>query len=208
MLQPLEDVIRSHLIPSLTNGRWVTDDERQLLSLSPRLGGMGIISAVMIRNMSSPNLQLSHWRMLSSTNNIFCLLVILKLAKMLGWTSGPIEGSCNLIRLKTRSRMTIDQKWANENCCEVGASNWLTALPIEDKGFALNKRESWELYAYAMIGQSRDYPPCARVERHLIFLMPSHAKKVALSHNDITNFVTWHRTCWQKFPTMLASNPS
>ena len=86
--------------------------------------------------------------------------------------------------------MTIYQKRANENCSEVVASNWLTALPIEDKGFALNKRENWELYAYAMVGQYHDYPPCARVERHLTFLMPSHAKKVALSHNDITNFVT------------------
>ena len=40
--------------------------------------------------------------------------------------------------------MTIDQKRANEICCEVGASKWLTALPIEDKGFSLNKREFWD----------------------------------------------------------------
>ena len=44
ILQPLEDAIRRFLIPSLTNGGCVTDDERLLHSLSVRLGGMGLIS--------------------------------------------------------------------------------------------------------------------------------------------------------------------
>jgi hypothetical protein len=44
LLQPLEDAINSLLIPALTEGRHHTADERALLSLPPRLGGMGIIN--------------------------------------------------------------------------------------------------------------------------------------------------------------------
>ena len=51
LLRPLENVIRSKLIPALTEGRSVTDDERLLLSLPPRLGGMGIISPPSISDL-------------------------------------------------------------------------------------------------------------------------------------------------------------
>ena len=42
-LQPLENVIRHKLIPALTEGRSCSDDDRILLSLPVRLGGLGII---------------------------------------------------------------------------------------------------------------------------------------------------------------------
>ena len=40
--------------------------------------------------------------------------------------------------------MENDKKRANDISCEVGASNWLTTLPFEDKGFHLSKREFWD----------------------------------------------------------------
>ena len=43
-----------------------------------------------------------------------------------------------------RSRMTPEQKRHNEINCESGASNWLTALPIEEKGYHLTKCEFWD----------------------------------------------------------------
>ena len=45
---PLELAIRSKLIPALTEGRIVTDDERILLALPPRLGSMGLIDPTKI----------------------------------------------------------------------------------------------------------------------------------------------------------------
>ena len=48
LLQPLENAIRLSLIPALTDGRRVTDDERLLLTLPVRLGGLGLISPVAI----------------------------------------------------------------------------------------------------------------------------------------------------------------
>ena len=41
-LQPLEEVIRHRFLPAITGGHIVTDQERQLISLPPRFGGLGI----------------------------------------------------------------------------------------------------------------------------------------------------------------------
>lgn len=40
--------------------------------------------------------------------------------------------------------MTPSQKRTNEMNCEIGASIWLTTLPIEKNGFYLTKREFWD----------------------------------------------------------------
>ena len=53
---PLEQVIRTKFLPALLVGRSVTDDERKLLSLPPRLGGMGFIyqPEFLIGNLNCP----------------------------------------------------------------------------------------------------------------------------------------------------------
>jgi len=43
-----------------------------------------------------------------------------------------------------KSKMTQQKKRGNQICCENGASNWLTSLPIDEKGFHLIKREFWD----------------------------------------------------------------
>ena len=46
-----------------------------------------------------------------------------------------------------KTRMSPSQKRANEIACETGSSNWMTTLPIEEKGFVLTKREFWDAVA-------------------------------------------------------------
>ena len=41
-LQPVEETILHYLIPSITGGHICTDNERDLLSLPPRYGGLGL----------------------------------------------------------------------------------------------------------------------------------------------------------------------
>ena len=41
-LTPVEESIRHRFIPAITGGHIVNDEERVLLSLPPRLGGLGI----------------------------------------------------------------------------------------------------------------------------------------------------------------------
>ena len=43
-----------------------------------------------------------------------------------------------------RRQMTAEEKQANEISQEKGVSNWLIALPIEEKGFHLCKKEFWD----------------------------------------------------------------
>ena len=56
LIKPLEEVITAKFIPALMEGRCVTDDERKLLSLPTRLGGMGFI---MPSEISSREFELS-----------------------------------------------------------------------------------------------------------------------------------------------------
>ena len=146
-LQPLEEAIRFSLVAALTEGRQVSDDERKLLSLPPRLGGMGIVSPVQMCNIEH---EFSKGATESLTN------AIKNQQKDLPQSFSDTSKQARLETRKKRreiqsehledlrSRMSVDQKRANEISCEVGASNWLTALPIEQKGFHLNKREFWD----------------------------------------------------------------
>jgi len=41
-LTPIETIVRHQLIPAITGGKIINDLERDLLSLPPRLGGLGL----------------------------------------------------------------------------------------------------------------------------------------------------------------------
>ena len=146
-IQPLEEAIRMHLIPALTEGRHVSEDERKLLSLPPRLGGMGIVSPSQLCDQE-------HEFSKSATATLTNAIIDQQKNLPHGFSD-----SSRFARLETRkkrrhlqsellddlrSRMSVDKKRANEISCEMGASNWLTALPIDEKGFHLNKREFWD----------------------------------------------------------------
>ena len=45
-LQPIEDIIRHQLIPAITGGKVVNDLERNILSLPPSMGGLGLKNVV------------------------------------------------------------------------------------------------------------------------------------------------------------------
>ena len=54
LLQPIENVIRQEFITSLFEGRTSNDEERQLLSLPVKLGGMGITNITSISDIEYP----------------------------------------------------------------------------------------------------------------------------------------------------------
>ena len=147
LLQPLENAIRTKLIPALTEGRDVSDDERRLLSLPPRLGGMGLI---MPTEMADQEFEFSQVATVDLTNAIIDQMR--ELSPDLERKSKEAKSKIRKERRDNQTatledlvlRMSPAQKRANEICREIGASNWLTALPIEDKGFHLNKREFWD----------------------------------------------------------------
>ena len=147
IMQPLEDAIRYKLLPALTEGREVSDMERDLISLPPRLGGLGIINPSVLSNVEY---DLSRIATSELTEAIKKQLTKLpddfeekthadkQKAKMhrAGYYSGvfaEVTGQMSDVELKTNS---INM--------EKGASNWLTTIPIGDFDFHLNKREFWD----------------------------------------------------------------
>ena len=147
LLKPLEDAIVHRLIPALTEGRQVTKDERTLLSLPPRLGGMGIISPSEVCDQEFAFSVVSTAKLTSA---------IMDQQRDLPTNFAEESKSCrSKIRSKRRnlqnetlenlrSTMSPDQKRSNDTNQETGASIWLTTLPIEQKGFYLTKREFWD----------------------------------------------------------------
>ena len=59
LLIPLEHAIKQNLIPALLDGRACPDDERALLALPVRLGGMGIINPTEISDQEHENSKLA-----------------------------------------------------------------------------------------------------------------------------------------------------
>ncbi|XP_063610335.1 uncharacterized protein LOC134784239 [Penaeus indicus] len=113
LFEPLEEIIRKELIPALSGGRNPTAIERAILALPPRLGGLGITDPCRIANTEHQN-------------------------------SIKLTTSLTQYIIAQDSLTQPDQKEMKkrlEMAREVGASNWLTTLPIRSKGFSLNKQE-------------------------------------------------------------------
>ena len=52
-LTSLENSIRNHLLPAILEGHQCNDEERELIALSPKFGGLGIINPVKICQTNS-----------------------------------------------------------------------------------------------------------------------------------------------------------
>ena len=144
-LDPLEQTIRHKLIPALTEGHVLTDEERGVVALPPRLGGLGI-----------PNpcgqAEYEHQNSMKLTRQLTQRIVAqddfgeIDLAEQMTITreitkarEGKQKGESE--RLKMNMARNPDMIRRLNMAQEVGASNWLTALPIRAKGFSLNKQE-------------------------------------------------------------------
>ena len=143
LMRPLENCIRHSFTSAIMNGHKFNDEERLILTLLPRLGGLGIPNPVTSADQEYNN----------------SLKVTSALAERIitqdQWNDVD-EQNIQEIKSKISKERCITQ----ENCLkeilpnlsgqmkqkltmaqETGASNWLSALPIRAKGFSLNKQE-------------------------------------------------------------------
>ena len=143
LLSPLEKVIRLVFLPELTGQPACSDKIRRLLALPPRLGGLGITNPVTS----------SHYQHAASTN--ICKPLVKAILDQEG-EPFKIRGHQQQRKAEEKRKHGLAQK---EECnalmeeftsspdlqetikaaSEKGASAWLTALPIEEHGFALHK---------------------------------------------------------------------
>ena len=133
----VDEIIRHKFIPALTGGHVINDFERQLLSLPPRLGGLGIKIFSQATNKEYENSK----------------SVTVELQEQITGTNIDQEKkTCRQVKherqqnQKAKLDSVIGQmsqqegRRAKENG-QKGVSNWLTSLPLKDYEFDLTKQE-------------------------------------------------------------------
>ena len=143
LLRPLEDSIRNTFIPAVMKSPTLGNDERALLELPPRLGGMGITSPTKmadVENINSINLTRSLTNKIISqdTYGEIDQNIVTEQKKKIA-SDRQREQKNSLDHLK--SVLPAETVRKINTAQEIGASNWLTSLPIRAKGFNLNKQE-------------------------------------------------------------------
>ncbi|KAL5467485.1 hypothetical protein EMCRGX_G031714 [Ephydatia muelleri] len=139
---PIEDIIRSNLIPFLTGRAPPGDLERLLLSLPPRLGGLGFTIPT---NLSAIEFDAST----TVTKPLYDLILQKKTHYPLSVIEAQIQAKKQLHQSKqqqtqdTAANLLPQLSESSQRSMvltqEKGASSWLTTLPISEHGFALHK---------------------------------------------------------------------
>ena len=140
-LKPLDDIIRNTFLPKLLDSI-VTDNERSLFQLPVRLGGLGM---PILSEVASEHFE--------SSKKITALLVTIMILQ--GETL-PDDNYAKILKLEEKMKreeklkikaVTIEQSLSPAELRAVssaknpGASNWFSALPLEEYNIVLNKKE-------------------------------------------------------------------
>ena len=149
LLTPIDDVIDENLIPALTEGQILNFDDRALLSLPVRLGGLGIPIFSKLSEeeyANSKNATETLVKKIIRQDSVYVYdkardnEVNLNIKK-------KREKYQNDLLEQLRSRMSKEKIRSNDIARMKGTSNWLTSLPLKDEGFSLNKREFFDALA-------------------------------------------------------------
>ena len=146
LLKPLDTVIDKKFIPSLTNGQVLTENERLLFALPVSKGGMGIsVPSKLCDEQYNDSREITA----SLTRDI------------IEQNENYKPDKTQQKRIKNEIRAKKAERYQNElerllpelnykqvrilDCVrEKVSSNWLTALPIKEKGFHLSKDGFWD----------------------------------------------------------------
>ena len=149
IIADLDKVIDQEFIPAITEGHVCSDDERKLLSLPVRLGGLGIpiFSEICSREFSASN-RITEQLTDSIVNQRIRFDLDQNSQKKTESAIKKERVECQqLLLTDLRSRMSIEQVRANDLTQLKGASAWLNALPLKDEGYRLTKREFFDAVA-------------------------------------------------------------
>ena len=142
LLQPLEDIIRSKLIPGLTERSPPNDDMRLLLALPARLGGIAVTNPA----ADTDSTFTASTRIAGSLKD-----AILSCSPDYSYEvmSDQLSAKSDIHQLRRqqsnqqaatlKEKLPDSLKKAMDLASEKGASSWLTTLPIEECRFTLHK---------------------------------------------------------------------
>ena len=140
--EPLEHEIHHNFLKSLT-GRVISDFEREVIALQVRFGGLGIL-----KPQEEPSMEYeASIQITEALRNAITHQQEISLLEKENMKKAKIEIK-KTKEERTKQKCTNllenangDMKRAIESASEKGASSWLSALPIENLGYALNKEE-------------------------------------------------------------------
>ena len=187
-LQPLESTIRNHLIPNITGRNSPGDQEKELLALPPRLGGLGIVNPTLTAQVEyEPLIRMTEPLVHKIINQEETLQdVISQVIQRKRRIHQHHRSVQNVSAAKLKSELPSHLSRAMELASEKGASSWLTALPLEKYGFVLHKGAFLDALCLQYGWQPQHLPSHCSCEQLC----------VAIQHYVITRLETsWQTSC-------------
>jgi len=145
-LKPLDEVIDKYFIPSITENHHCSTEERLLLSLPVRMGGLAI---PILSSLAKEEFQNSRELTMKFSQDIIEQKPVYEVDNRAARSEikrKRKEGR-TIILENLRREMTRQELKANDLAQAKGASNWLTTVPLKSENFNLSKREFFDAIA-------------------------------------------------------------
>ena len=149
ILKPVDDVINNKLMPAITERQTISEESRRLLSLPVRLGGLGIpiFSESCVFEYQNSQRKTSQLKQKILDQTVEYSIDKEKEKEVERVLRKERDDRNEAILKSLRENMSVEEIRANDVAQKKGASAWLTALPLKDEGFVLNKREFFDALA-------------------------------------------------------------
>ena len=186
----MDEAINNKFIPSLF-GREITDNERDIISMPVKHGGLGI-------RKISENADVAHEASKTITTPLVKKIVeqstVLpseeEVTKAKSTTIGMIKANEAAAIEETKSKQNQDIQRVLEQNSQPGASSWLGALPLQEHAFNLNKGEFIDALSLRYNIQPRNMPstcPCGASFNVTHALNRHKGGFVNIRHDNIKN---------------------
>ena len=143
----MDALVDQLFIPAITDGHMCSDDERLLISLPVKKGGLAILIFSSTAELEFSNSRVATDQLIKHIND------------------QVITAQIDSTLLKN-SKMSPEQLRANDLAMMKGASSWLTILPLKAEDYNLNKREFYDsLSASCTVGHQNTYRLYVHVAR-------------------------------------------
>ena len=201
VLSPLDVLIENEFIPAITEGHCCSQDERLLLSLPVRLGGLGI---PIFSELCEREYKTSQGATKQLVDNI-----IDQADERVIDTETQKETESKLRKEKAdfektlledlRSRMSKDKLRGNDLAQQKGASAWLNALPIKVEGYSLTKREFFDAISLRYRWPIKRLPSNCDCSKKVKF-EPDHAmncsyqREGSFTRDMMESVILWHNS--------------
>ena len=160
LLRPIDEIVNKKFLPAITEQSAISESTRKLLSLPVKLGGLGIPIFSEICEFEFNNSQrMSKYLVDKIVAQDPSYTVDLQREREIRVVLKKEKETREKEKLlELRRTMSKNEQRVNEIAQMKGASAWLTALPLKEEGFVLNKREFFDGLAFRYCWQMKRLP--------------------------------------------------